>query len=344
MTTQLDSSIGIKKESTFGTPVTVDRFPEFLSESLDWKPEYMVGRGLRVGSRVQRASRRKLGRQHVEGDISLEACARGLGIFFEALLGQVTSTIIGAGPAYQHLFTLTNTDPFPTYTIQKGIPLLGGGAVQPATFSGMACTRGTINSAVGEIVRLDTSWVGKQVSTAIAYAAPSYVADTSQELFTFLDGSITLGTSALTVPTTTALGAQGGSVVSNVRDFSVTIDNKLDVSGYTYGSNGTIQRRPTLGATEITGKVTAEFDSVTNRDYFLNNTTVSITLTFQTTTLLQASTYNTLQVVLPAVKLDGDTPRAVSDGVVTQDLGFTVLDNGTQAPVYVVLRNLDTVA
>lgn len=343
MTTQLDSSIGIKKETTFGTAVTVDRFPEFLSESLDWKPEYMIGRGLRVGSRVQRADRRKLGRQHVEGDISLEACARGLGIFFEALLGQATSTIIGAGPAYQHLFTLTNTDPFPTYTIQKGIPLLGGGSVQAATFSGMACTRGTIASALGEIVRLDTSWFGKQVSTAVAYAAPSYIASNTQELYTFLDGSITLGTTAITVPTTTAL-ATGSTGVNNIRDFTVTIDNKLDTSGYTYGSNGTLGRRPTLGATSITGKLTAEFDSVTNRDYYLNNTTVGITLTFQTTTLLQTSVYNTLQVVLPAVKLDGDTPRAVSDGVVTQDIGFTVLDNATQAPVYVVLRNLDTVA
>lgn len=343
MTTQLDSSVGIKKETVFGTPVTVDRFPEFLSESLEWKPEYMTGRGLRVGSRVQRADRRQLGRQHVEGDVSLEACARGLGIFFEALMGQATSTIIGAGPAYQHLFTLTNTDPFPTYTIQKGIPLLGGGAVQAATFSGMACTRGTITSAVGEIVKLDTSWFGKQVSTAIAYAAPSYAAASSQELFTFLHGSITLGTSAVTPPTTVAL-ASGGDAVANVKDFTVTIDNKLDTSGYTYGSNGTLGRRPTLGATEISGKLTAEFDSVTNRDYFLANTTVSVTMTFVTATELQTGVYNTLQIVLPAIKLDGDTPKAVSDGIVTQDLGFTVLDNAVDAPVYVVLRNLDTVA
>jgi hypothetical protein len=343
VTTQLDSSIGIKKETTFGTAVVVDRFPEFLSESLDWKPEYMTGRGLRVGSRVQRANRRQLGRQHVEGDISLEACSRGLGIFFEALLGQATSTIIGAGPGYQHLFTLTNTDPFPTYTIQKGIPLIGGGAAQPTTFAGMACTRGTLNAAVGEIVKLETSWFGKSASTAVAYAAPSYVASTSQELFTFMHGAITLGTSAVTPPTTVAL-ATGGTSVGNVRDFTLTIDNKLDTSGYTFGSQGMLGRRPTLGATELSGKITAEFDSITNRDFFLNNTTVSITMTFMTSTVLTTGSYNTLQVTLPAVKLDGDTPKAVADGVVTQDIGFTVLDNSTDAPVYVVLRNLDTLA
>lgn len=343
MTTQLDSSIGIKKETTFGTGVTVDRFPEFLSESLDWKPEYMLGKGLRQGSRVARASRRQLGKHHVEGDVSLEACARGLGIFFEALLGQATSTIIGTGPAYQHLFTLTNTDPMPSYTIQKGIPLLVNGAVQPHTFTGMTCTKGTINSAVGDIVKLDTSWFGKAISTATAYAAPSYVSESSQELFTFLHGALSLGTGALTVPTATALGS-GSDSAGNVRDFSVTIDNKMDTNGYTFGGNGTIGRRPTLGATDITGKLTIEFDSVAQRDAYLNNTTQSLVMTFTTSTLLQATVYNTLQIVLPAIKLDGDTPKAVSDGVVLQNAGFTVLHDGTNAPVYVVLRNLDTVA
>ena len=81
-----------------------------------------------------------------------------------------------------------------------------------------------------------------------------------------------------------------------------------------------------------------------NRDYFLQNTTVSITMTFTTSTVLSAGVFNTFQIVLPACKLDGDTPRAVSDGVVTQNIGFTVLDNAVAAPVYIVLRNLDTVA
>lgn len=342
MTTQLDSSIGIKKETTFGTGVTVDRFPEFLSESLEWKPEYMLGKGLRVGSRVVRASRRQIGKNHVEGDVSLEACARGLGIFFEALLGQVTSTIIGAGPAYQHLFTLKASDPMPSYTIQKGIPLLVNGAVQPHTFTGMKCTKGTLSASTGDIVKLDTSWFGKAISTAVAYAAPSYVSESSQELFTFFHGAVSLGTAAVTVPTTVAL-ASGGTPVGNVRDFSLTIDNKMATDRYTFGGNGT-PSEPTVGYTDITGKLTLEFDSVTQRDAYLNNTTQSLVMTFTTGTSLQSGVFNTLQIVLPAIKLDGDTPKAVSDGVVLQNAGFTVLDNGVNAPVYVVLRNLDTVA
>lgn len=343
MTTQLDSSIGIKKETVYGTAVTVDRFPEFLSESFEWKPSYMVGRGLRQGSRVSRVERRVLGRNWVEGDLELEACARGIGLFWEALMGTATSTIIGAGPAYQHNFTLTNTDPMPSYTIQKGIPLMNGGAVQAHTFAGAVCTRGNISAATGEVVKLRTSWNAKSVDTATAYAAPSYIT-TGQELFNFFQGAITIG-GTVTNPTNTAL-ASGGTAVANVLDFSLDIDNKLDANGFAFGSGGKQARRPHLGYTEITGKITAEFDAVTYRDLYLNNTAVALTLTFTTATVLQATVFNTLQIVIPNLKFDGELPKAVTDGVVKLDLGFTVLDGGTVgvAPVYVVMRNLDTVA
>jgi hypothetical protein len=340
MPTQLDSSIGIKKETTYGTIVVPDHFPEFLSEDLKWKPTWSESKGLRQGSRVMRSARRTLVKQWAEGSIELEACARGIGIFFEALFGTATSTQIGAGPAYQHLFTLGTADPMPSYTIQKGIPLIGG-AVQAHTFAGAVCTKGEISSDNGDIVKLKTEWSAKTMDTTTAYAAPTYIAS-GQELFSFVGGVLTVG-GTVTNPTTTVL-ASGGTTVGNVLDFSLTIDNKVSDPAFGYGSNGTQSRRPVLGPAEIKGKMTAEFDSVTLRDAYIAGTGLAVTLTFTTATLLQATTYNTFQIVLPVVKLDGDIPTAVQDGVVTLDVAFTVLDGGTSgvSPVYAVLRNLDT--
>jgi hypothetical protein len=340
MTTQLDSSIGIKKETTYGTAVTVDHFPEFLSENLKWKPNYLDGKGLRPGSRVSRAERRSLSKNWVEGEIELECCARGFGIFWESLLGAATNTIISGGPAYQQVFTLTNTDPFPSYTIQKGIPLLNGGAVMAHTFAGAQCTKGEITAETGEVVKLKTEWIAKSIDTATGYTAPSYVAN--NELFTFWQGAITIG-GVVTPPTTTAL-ASGGTSQANIRNFSLSIDNKLDQDGFTFGSGGKFGRRPHLGYTEIKGKMVAEFDSTTYRDAFLNNSNLAVTLTMTTGTLLQTTTYNTLQIVLPTIRLDGDIPEAVNEGVVTLELAFTVLDGGSAgvSPVYVVQRSLDT--
>jgi hypothetical protein len=295
MTTQLDSSIGIKKETVYGTAVTVDKFPEFLSESLKWKPSYLDGKGLRPGSRVSRAERRSLSKNWIEGEIELECAAKGMLPFWEALMGTVTSTIISGGPAYQHVFTLNNTDPHPSYTIQKGIPLLNGGAVQAHTFNGCQMTKGEISADTGEVVKLNGEWIGKGIDTATGYAAPSF--PTGQELFTFWQGAITIGGS-VTMPTTTAL-ATGGTNQSNIRNFSLEIDNKLDMDAFTFGSGGKFGRRPALGYTEITGKMTAEFDSTTYRDAFLNNSSLAVVLTMTTTTQLQASVFNTLQIVLP---------------------------------------------
>lgn len=341
MTTQLDSSIGIKKEATYGVAVVPTVFPEFLSETFEWKPSYMTSKGLKQGSRVTRGERRILGKNWVEGDLELEAVSRGLGVFWEALMGSATSTIIGAGPAYQHNFTLTNTDPFPSYTIQKGIPLLNGGAVQAHTFAGAVCTRGTITAGEGEIVKLRSSWNAKSVDTSTAYTPPVYI-NTGQEPFTYWQGDIKLGTTAVTMPTTTALATGAGASSVNIKDFSLTVDNKLDTNGFTFGSGGKQGRRPHLGYTEITGKLTAEFDSVTLRDWYLNNTGIALIATFTGATLLQTGVYNTLQIVIPSIKLDGELPKAVTDGVVTQDVGFTVVDNGTQTPLTVVIRSNDT--
>ena len=54
MTTMQDCSIGLAKETTYGTGVTPTKFPEFLDESLAWNPTFVQGAGMRVGSRVAR--------------------------------------------------------------------------------------------------------------------------------------------------------------------------------------------------------------------------------------------------------------------------------------------------
>lgn len=339
MTTQLDCSIGLKKESAYGTAVVVDRFPEFVEESLAWNPTFVQGAGMRAGSRLARSKRRALTKQNAGGDIDLEMVTKGIGPFLEALFGNGVSTAVPAQTGvYQQLYTPTTTDPLNSYTIQKGIPTIGGGAVTAMTFLGAVCASGEFSASNGEIVKFKTTWDAKEVKTDVAYAAPSYTV--GEELFHFAQGAITIGGSQ-TPPTSTTL-ATGGTTVANIEDFSVSFDNKIDDSGFNLGGGGKRTRRPVAGLAEAKGKVTAEYSDTVLRDAYLNQTPLGLTLTFQAATTIGTSAKPTLQIHLPDIRLEGELPKSAAGGPVKQSIDFTVLDGLTAgAPFYVALVTTD---
>ena len=339
MTTQLDASIGIAKETTFGTAVTVDRFYEFLDEKFEWKPTFVQGAGLRVGARLARNDRRKLGKSEAEGELNIEAVSKGMGRILEAVFGSVTNTQIAAGPGYQQNHTLNTTDPLPSYTIQKGTPPIGGGTTQALTFTGAICSSIEFSCSTGDILQIKTKWAARDVVSNIAYAAPSYPA--SPELFTFVDAAITLG-GTVTQPTTTAL-ATGGTAVANITDWQLSVDNKIDDGGFTLGGAGKRTRKQVSGLAEVKGKITAEYTDNTLRDAYLNQTPLAMVVTFQSSVAITAGVFPTLQFVIPLIKLEGDLPNANGGKPITQSIDYTVLDPSTgSAPITVVYRTADT--
>ncbi len=339
MTTQLDCSVGAKKETTYGTAVVNDRFFEFVDESFGWDPTFAQGSGMRVGSRANRSARRVLAKQSAGGDLNIEMVHKGLGLILEALFGSAVSTAVpGQSGVYQQLFTPTTTDPLSSYTFQKGIPTLGGGAATPMTFLGTVCKSGEFSASNSDIVKLKTSWNAREVKTDIAYAAPSYPA--APELFHFAEGAITIGGSQ-TPPTTTAL-ATGGTSVATIDDFSVSYDNKLDDGGFTLGGGGKRRRKPVVGMAEIKGKVTAEYSDTTLRDAYLAQTPLALTLTFTSPTVIGTSANPALQIHLPDIRLEGELPKSGGGSPVKQSIDFTVFDNLTAAsPIYVALVTTD---
>ncbi|WP_160665336.1 phage tail tube protein [Pseudarthrobacter sp. ATCC 49987] len=340
MTTQLDCSIGLKKETTYGTAVTVDRFPEFVDESLAWNPTFVQGAGMRVGSRLARSRRRVLAKQSAGGDINVELVSKGLGVFLEALFGSAVSTAVPAqAGVFQQLYTPTTTDPLNSYTIQKGIPTLGGGAVTPMTFLGAVCTSGEFSASNADIVKLKTSWEAKEVKTDTPYAAPSYVI--GEELFHFAQGAITIGGSQ-TPPTASAL-ATGGTVAATIEDFTVSFDNKIDDGGFNLGAGGKRGRRPVVGMADAKGKVTAEYSDTVLRDAYLNQTPLALTLTFTAATTIGTSAKPVLQIHLPDIRLEGELPKSGGGSVIKQSIDFTVLDGLVAgAPICVALVTTDT--
>lgn len=338
MTTQFDCTIGLLKESVYGTVVTPTKFYEFTDEDLGWRPTFVDGAATRYGMRVQASDRRVLVKDACGGSFTVEAMTKGLGALFEAALGVGTSTIIGAGPAYQQLFTPT-TAGMPSYTIQKGIPPLGGGAVVPQTYSGMVCTGWEFNVDNGAVPTFKFDFEGKNLDTSTAYTAASYPA--SNGLLTFVNGTVTIGGS-VTVPTTTAL-ATGGTATANVRSATFNWDNNTDKEGYNFGSAGKRGRAPVLGLRSGSGTLVVDYTDNVLRDAYLNQTDLAVVLTFAGTTAITGSTYPTIQITLPCVRLNGEMPKAAGGDVITQSIEFNVYDNRVAAePVYVAIVTPET--
>lgn len=343
MGTQLDASVGLSvAETTFGTPVTVTKFYEYLEETFDAGLTYTQGEGYRVGSRFPRSTRRALSLTEANGDLTIEACAKGMGALFKAALGTVTTTQRATTGVYQQVHTPAASDFLSSYTLQKGVPILGAGT-QAYTFPGSVCSGFELSCPNGDRATLRTSWISRECRTDISYAAPSYVSETGQEVFTFKDAALTIG-GTVTMPTTTAL-ATGGTAANDVRELTVTFSNNLDTDGNNIGSAGKRSRKPAITgfADPVTGSMTAEFDATTLADAYLNNTSLALVLTFTGTTVIgTGSDTPVLQVVLPDVRLDGEVPKTGGGGVVTQSINFRAMDNTVNSPITVVYVSNDT--
>ena len=340
MTTQLDASIGFKKQTDYNTPSTPDRFLEFTDESLDFDRTFYQGAGLRPGSRAARSKRRSLVKDGGAGDIGLEVPTKGIGALFELLFGVASSTLVPTSTGvYQQLFTLLKNDYLPAATIQKGIPRLGANAVDAYTLNGATCSNFSLELGAADVLKLKTSWTAKELLTTTAYATPTY--PTPFDLFSFTGAALTVG-GTITLPTTTAL-ATGGTTVANVRDFSFEMDNGLDSGGYNIGGQGKRTRAAAVGVAEAKGKLTAEYSGTDFRDAVRDQADLALVATFTGPVAIETTFFPTLQLVLPNIRFEGEMPKSNGGDVITQSLDYTAFDNLTAAsPVYLVMRTSDT--
>jgi hypothetical protein len=331
MATTQDASIGVGTETTYKTGVTVNRWFEYLDESLDWAKNIKQGKGLRVGGRVARSGRRVIPTAEGGGDFSLECTSKGMGLLWSYLLGSGTSTLVG-GTTYQQVFTLADT--LPSFTLQKGMPELGG-TVDAYTYLGCTADSFEIDLVNADIATVKATIDAADLTTATAYAPPSYPA--APNLFQFANATLYAGT--LTPPTATAL-ASGTTPIANVRGGTVALSHNTKQDRYNFGGGGR-KAKPTVGLRTISGKLDAEYDSITFRDAVLNDTPMPLIFTYTAGAL--STGVETMQIILPEVKFDSEMPKTNGTDLVMQSMAYQALDNLTATqPIWVVIRTSDT--
>jgi len=334
LTTSADCSIGWKAESTFGTGVVVDRWAEHNSEGLVFAPNRQVRRGMRVNRRTSISARKITTTKTAGGPIEVDAFTKGLGTMLKAAAGTASSTLV-SGSTYQQLFTPGDTPD--SLTVQKGLPRTGG-TVDAYTFLGCMVDSWTLDIPNDDAATFAFELDARDMTTGTAYAAPSYVS--SPNIFHWAHAAFTYG-GTVTVPTTTALGS-GGTAAPDIRDFSFTCNNNLDKGRFNGGLAG-LKDKPLVGVRELTGSFTAEYQARGYVDDFAADTERALTVTLTSGEALSTG-FATLQLVLPAIKLDGPGNPVANDGeTITVEHTFTAHDNlVASAPYFLVLRTADT--
>lgn len=342
MATMLDHQLGVGIESTYNTPVTVDRFYEWLPGSgIEWDPAPIQGKGLRVGSQVARAGRRAAGIGTGSGKLNVELLSKGFGRIFKAALGTGASTLV-SGTTYQQLFTpAMNGTYLDSLTIQEGI-VKPGGSVDTYTYAGCTVKSLEIDVSPGDPVKCAIDVDAMSMATGTALATASY--PSSPTLYTGAlpaSGQGTFG-GTLTVPTSTALGSvSGGTAAVGLRSWTLSVENDADTKREKIGG----RNQPTIGEKKLKLKTVVEYDATTGtvfRDAYTAQTTMSILLAVTTPEALSTGTAQ-LQVAIPAAAIDKGAIPQPSDGkIVTTSLEWEILDPLTAAPLYVVLRTADS--
>ena len=330
-----DVSVGWKTEVTYGTGVVVDRWMEFLDESLDYQREIKQGMGLRVGAgRIPRATRRVSPTKSGSGDLSLELYSKGMGTLLQHAMGTSVSTLV-SGTTYQQNHSLIN-GLLPSLTIQKGL-VMSDGTVAPYTFAGCVVSEFEINVPFQGIATMKTKFDIRSVATATGYTAPTYAS--GGVLFHWGDAAVTIG-GTVTAATTTAI-ATGGTAVTNIRDFTLKVNNGIANDRFLMGAGG-LKAKPVPGIASATGTITVEYSDAVMRDALLADTSLPIVLTITSTEALSTG-FSTFQIYLAECRLDGVLPQANAGKLINTTYAFTVLDNSVATnPVMITTRTADT--
>jgi hypothetical protein len=344
----LSGQVGTVAETVYGTPVTVTRFYEFLSENFVYNPAFLDGMGLKAGQAFNRATRTVVSQFDVNGDLTMEhtsgeaatAVADSMGFWWKYALGSAfTSPTLVLGTAYQQVHT-NGSKAGQFLTVQAGRPQISGVTVQPFTYTGVKVTGWDFSCNDNQIAQLKVTCDGQTELTSTGLAAASY--PTPNGLFSFANASVfTLGGTATTTAGVTSV-ASGVAVASRVTGITLSGLTPMKVDRYGLGNSG-LKGEPIENAIPtITGTLTTEFFSRTELyDVFKANTTQPLQLDFtkfdsagnDANGVAAGPNPYRLSFILPAVRFKSGSVNVTSPDVIPQSIGFQAYDDGTTNPV-----------
>jgi hypothetical protein len=152
-----DWQLGVKSEVTYNTPLVVDRFYEFDSESIADDFRRTEGDPLRVGGEgVIRSDRSTPYYGGASGTVSMAVLTKSFGWWLTHMLGTETTTGPVETTVYTHTGTLGSLQG-DSFTMQVNRPFNPTGTNQAFTYSGGKITEWTLSNNAEENLMLEAT-------------------------------------------------------------------------------------------------------------------------------------------------------------------------------------------
>jgi hypothetical protein len=351
------SQLVYQDEATYGVaPSLAAAIPlEFKSETLELKKVTVQGQGLHAGGLYDRAGRRVLTNYDANGGISLDLQTRRINKLLFAMFGsygQANATLAQIGTT-----TVQKAIHFPGNTLghslcfQKGVPAVDGATPNPFTYVGCKVQDWTITVATGAIASLDLTINGRNELGGTGNGDPlnvsvptlaTWTSTPAMDLFHFREANLLTGTPS-TVSNVTSL--TGATTLANIKDASVKHTIALDDQRYFLGGGGFCAEPVENGFRMINGTFTAEFLTAgAMYQAFAGDTPLALELKFTGPTVgVSGGAPELLDIIIPNIKLDGESPKVAGPAVVTQACSFTGLDDEVNNQIQATYQTLDTV-
>lgn len=353
----LDAQLVATAEGTYGVAPSLAsaRSYEFKSETLELKKTTVTGEGLAAGKVYMRTKRRVLTNYEVSGNIVMELPTRQLAFWLQFMLGSfgqanATPTQIATSGIYKSIHQPGGFTGH-SFCVQKGVPTADNATVEPFTYVGMKLSGWEMKVSTGAIAELTLNATGRNELAGAGNSDPlnasvpalatfgTVTSGLGYSLFHFREATLYQGGT----PTLTSgvVSLSGATAVANVREATIKHDFKMDDKRYFLGNNGFKAEPIENGYRNISGTMVAEwFSSEALYNAFSADTTTSLQLTF-TGPSVSTSNY-LLDIIIPNVKFDGESPKVSGPDVVTQSVPFTGYDDETTTPIQITYQSEDS--
>lgn len=299
----MNTQLGFKAETTWGTPVVVDTFFEFESESIVPEVSLIEPPVMRTTTRTVRHDRWVRGITGHTGAVSLPVMTKEFGVWLDHLVGGSVTTAGPTDSAYTHTVDVGSLCG-KGFTMQVNRPRgICGDTDVPFTYEGGKVSSWTLTQEQGGVVMLSADCTFEAMTQVTALATASY--STGMEFLPWGATAITVG--GLSLPVTS---------------WTVSCNNGMKTDRMMI-RNSYQRREPVESAMrEITFEATCDFEALTDNTPtgavgFLQKiwTTAgaaavatdsieAVVITCNGPTLAGATTYPGLTVTMSAVRFD----------------------------------------